>query len=114
MTLQDELDALRDKIERGGPRNVPGSALVAMARATRELIATGQADRAMTVTFARAGVPRNVVITVPSFSVAASREGTRPRAPRDTGTTADARSRLRCAGTIGRTKTRLRRRFVGS
>jgi len=48
MTLQDELDALREKIERGGPPyNVPGSALVAMARATRELIASGQADRAM-------------------------------------------------------------------
>jgi len=48
MTLQDELDALREKIERGGPPyNVPSPTLLAMARATRDLIASGQADRAM-------------------------------------------------------------------
>lgn len=48
MTLQDDLDTLKEKIDRGGPPyNVHAPALAAMARATRDLIAGRQADRPM-------------------------------------------------------------------
>ncbi len=47
MTLQDRLDAFKSDFEAGKPPyNAPSSAIATMHRATAELIASGQADRA--------------------------------------------------------------------
>jgi len=48
MSLQDRLDAFRAQFEAGAaPWNAPASVIALMHKATAELVATGQADRAL-------------------------------------------------------------------